>query len=101
MHILRFIAICLPQLLILLPLAAYFDLLGGWNNTDAGFNTMLVLLLMTPVVTLNLLIFEFLRYRKSRRLFPELPARFWPMLALFLCVETLAINLALISQMRM
>lgn len=101
MHTLRFVAILLPQLLILLPLAAYMNLLGGWGHTDAGFNTMMLLFLITPVVTLNLLIFEFLRYRKSRRLTPEHSTRFWPMLALFLCAETLAINLGLISQMRM
>lgn len=101
MFILRFIAISLPQLLLLLPLGASMDLLGGWNHTDAGFNTLLLLFLMTPVVTLNLLIFEIIKYRKSRRLLPERPVRFWPGVAIFLCTETLVINLALLSQLRM
>jgi hypothetical protein len=100
MLILRIIALTLPQLLILLPLGASMDLLGDWSHSDAGFNTLMLLFLMTPVVTLNLLIFEIFGYRKARRLLPERPSRFWIGVAIFLCAETLAINIALISQMR-
>lgn len=101
MLILRIIAITLPQLLLLLPLGASMGLLGDWSHSDAGFNTLMLLFLMTPVVTLNLLIFEIIGYRKARRLLPEKPSRFWVAMAIFLCAETLAINIALISQMRM
>ena len=101
MFILRLIAITLPQLLLLLPLAASLDLLGGWNNTDAGFSALLVLFLMTPIVTLNLLIFEIVRYLKAKKILPERPPRVWIGVAIFLCAETLAINLAILSQLRM
>ena len=101
MPLLRFFALCLPQLLILLPLAASLDLLGGWNHTDAGFNTMLLLFLVVPMVTLALLIAEVITYRRSHQQKPKQSSLFRVRLAIFLCAETLAINLAILTQVRL
>lgn len=101
MPILRIIAVALPQLLLLLPLAASLDLLGGWSQTDSGFNTLLMLFLMAPMVTMALLVSEIIGYRKARRLLPEQASKFWLMVALFICAETLAINVTLLTQVSM
>lgn len=101
MPILRIIAVALPQLLLLLPLAASMNLLGGWSQSDSGFNTLLLLFLMAPVVTMALLVSEIIRYRKARQLMPEKTSKFWLGIAVFVCAETLAINMTLLTQVRM
>ena len=101
MPILRFAAICLPQFLLLLPLGASLNLLGDWNHSDAGFNTLLLLFLITPVVTLTLLVTESVRARKAKRRGLDPISLFWVRVAMLLCAETLAINLALLSQVKL
>ena len=58
MKIFRCIAILLPQLIILLNAGARFDLLLGFNRTDAGFSTLLLLLILAPSITLVWFIIE-------------------------------------------
>ena len=58
MKIFRGIAILLPQLIILLNVGARFDLLLGFNRTDAGFSTLLLLLALAPSITLVWFIIE-------------------------------------------
>lgn len=97
----RLYVITLPQTLLLLLLAAQFDLLGGWNHSEAGFHALVLLFLTTPLFTLTLLILELVRYRKQYRQQPDQATFLWPGVALFLCLETLTINLFVLSQFRM
>lgn len=91
----------LPQALLLMLLAARFDLLGGWNHSETAFHALLLLFLVTPVFTLALLITELARYRKLSRQQPEHASLLWPGVALALCLETLIINLLILSQVHM
>lgn len=100
MTIFRFISSFLPQLLLLLLLGGYLDLLGGWNHTHSGFISLLILFLVSPIFTQALLIIEIIRFRKLRRQSKE-SSLLWLVVALFLCLETLSINLLILSQVRM
>ncbi len=55
----------LPQSLIFLLVAASHDMLGGWNQTDDAMGTVLILFLLSPLVTLALLITEVVRCYKA------------------------------------
>lgn len=97
----RIVAAALPQVLILLFLGGSFDMLWGFNRTDAGFSTLVVLFLATPVATLVLLVGEIVRYvllvkRKDA-------ARSFAMaaVAIFLLLEALTVDLYILSQFRM
>ena len=100
MKVFRILAIALPQILVLLLIGGALDLLGGWNHTDSAFNTLIVLFLINPIVTLILLIVEIIKYRKSKHL-GESSSFFMPVLAIFLFVEALLINIVILSQVRM
>jgi hypothetical protein len=90
----------LPQLLVLLLVGGSLDLLGGWNQTDGAMGTLLVLFVSVPLLTLALLVIEFVRCCRSR--FGEHHrAMFNILLALGLFVESLAIDLYILSQVRM
>lgn len=97
----RLVVAALPQLLLLLLAGARLDLLGGFNRTDAGFGVVVTLFFATPVVTAALLVVEVIRRRKlvdrDRR------ANASPMVALasFLLLEALALNLLILTQVRM
>jgi hypothetical protein len=94
----------LPQLLLLLLLGARLDLLGGWNRTDAASGMLMVLFLVTPVAAAALLVAEILLRR--RRMAQEAgsdssrSSRMIAFAALVL-VESLAIDLLILSQLRM
>ena len=49
MSALRFAALLLPQLQLLLIAGGYLDLLGGWNHSDSAFNLLLALFVMAPL----------------------------------------------------
>ncbi|MDT8420170.1 MAG: hypothetical protein RQ754_07035 [Desulfuromonadales bacterium] len=101
MIVFRLYVITLPQTLLLLLLATWFDLLGGWNHSDAGFHALILLSLATPFFTLALLVLELVRYRRQYRQHPDQATFLWPGVALFLCLETLSVNLFILSQLRM
>lgn len=98
MKVLRFVAVALPQLLVLLMAGGYFDLLGGWNHTDAAGLTLLGLALAAPVVALVWLVAEAIR-RSLRRRRGEVPGPIWPAALIF--VEALAIDLLILSTAQM
>ena len=97
---LRILAIALPQLLILLFTAGSLDLLGGWNHTDSALNTLIILFLVGPIVTLLFLIVEIIKYRRFKQR-GELRSFLIPFFAIFLFVEALLINVFILSQIRM
>ena len=101
MNAFRFVVAALPQLLLLLLAGARLDLLGGFNRTDAGFGVVVALFLVTPVATAALVVVEAMRRR--RRLRQDGVTRSSGMLAfaIFLLLEALAVNLFILTQVRM
>ena len=100
MKVLRFLAITLPQILVLLLIGGSLDLLGGWNHTDSAFSTLIILFLVNPIVTLLLLIVEIIKYRRSKRQ-GDTMSFFMPGFAIFLFIEALLTNVVILSQVRM
>jgi len=101
MNILRFIAVILPQALALLIVAGRLDLLAGWNKTDSAFGVLIVLFLVTPVVTAAYMIVELVVRRRKRSTGLQQESFFWPAIAIMLFVEALALDLFILSQVRM
>ncbi len=101
MTFLRIIGIALPQVLALLLVGGWLDLFGGWNHTDAAFGTLFLLFLFSPLMALSLLVAELLAYRKLKRGGQTSPSFSMPGLAMFLVFESFAINLFILSQVRM
>ena len=93
-------AIVLPQILILLLVAGSHDMLGGWNQTDDAMATVLILFLLSPSAMLALLVTEIVRGYKANK--GERGRKILFMgLAMVFFVESLAIDLYLLSQLRM
>ncbi len=101
MTFLRIIGIALPQVLALLLVGGWLDLFGGWNHTDAAFGTLILLFLFSPLMALSLLVAELLAYRRLKRGGQTSPSFSMPGLAIFLVVEAFAIDLFILSQVRM
>lgn len=100
MALLRAIAAILPQTLVFLLVAGSHDRLGGWNQTDDAMVTVLILFLLSPVLTLTLLVTEIVRHFKAK---PGQRGKilFFIGLALLLFVEALAIDYYFLTQLRM
>ena len=96
----RVIAMVLPQILIFLLVAASHDMLGGWNQTDDAMGTVLILFLLSPLVTLALLVTEIVRCYKAREGERSKTVLFIG-LAMVLFVEALAIDFYFLTQLRM
>ena len=95
-----FMALCLPQALLLLVLGGRFDLLWGWNHSDAAFGTLIVLFVATPLVAAAWWIIELAVFRRQQRAVASpAPGRVW--LAAGMLVEALALNVYILSQLRM
>jgi len=97
---LRGIAYLLPQVLILLFLGGTYDMLGGWNQTQGAMGTVLMLFVLSPLAAFSLLVCEIIRICKnwkSRRGKGLLLA----VLATLILFEALAIDLYLLTQVRM
>jgi len=77
------------------------DLLGGWNRTDSAFGVLILLFLVTPVATAILLVVETVRYRRHGKRERETRSFLMPGLAIFLFLEALAIDVFILSQLRM
>ena len=100
MKMARLVNALIPQLLPLLLVLAAFDLLGGWNQTDGAMTVLLLLFVAAPGVTLAWLVVEVVTYRLDRRRNgsrSSRPVKF----AIVLFIESLLINLFLLSQLRM
>ena len=91
----------LPQILVLLLLGGWLDLLWGFNHTDAGFSVLVFLFLLNPVVTLILLIVETIKYRILVKKNKGTGSLRWRRISIALFVEALVTNLFILSQLRM
>jgi hypothetical protein len=86
---------------MILYVGAAFDLIFGFNRMDAGFTILLFLFVFVPLLNLSWLITEIilsvklLRHRKSAVSFVM------PLIAVFFFIESIAIDLYLLSQARM
>lgn len=101
MKVFRVIAFSLLQLLILLHVGARFDLLFGFNRTDAGFTTLLFLFVLVPLFTLAWLLAEItisivLAKRRNKKMSFLMPG-----LALLILLESVVVDIFLLSQARM
>jgi hypothetical protein len=101
LRLLRILGSTLPQVLALLLVGGWLDLLGGWNHTDAAFGTLILLFLFSPLMALSLLVTELLAYRKLKKGGQTSPSFSMPGLAMFLVSESFAINLFILTQVRM
>lgn len=101
MNLFRAIAITLTQLPILYFEAGRRDMLGGFNQTDEGFGLLIGLFIVVPLVNLVWLGVETSKtFKKTREVGfnKSLPL---PFVALFFLLEALAIDLYLLSHLRM
>lgn len=90
MKILRWLAVLLPQLLVILLLGSSFDLLGGWNSTDAATGLVVTLFILSPLVAGVRLVAEWFAGNRGSRI-----------VASALLIEALAIDLFILSQLQM
>lgn len=101
MWVVRAVPFALPQVLVLLYLGARFDLLLGFNRTDAGLTVLLALAVLSPVAATLWLFAEVVgafveARRKAQRVSFLLPA-----IALGTLLQALLVDLLLLSQARM
>lgn len=96
----RCVAIVLPQILILLLVAGSKDMLGGWNQTSDALTTVLILFLLSPIAALTLLTTEIVKCYKANK-GERGKAFLFIGLGVILMVESLAIDLYFLSQLRM
>ena len=93
--------IFLTQLPIILYVGAAFDLIFGFNRMDAGFTILLILFVLVPLLNLSWLITEIILSVKLLRHRNRAVSVLMPLIAAFFFMESIAIDLYLISQARM
>jgi len=101
LNIFRIIAILLTQLPLILFLGGKYDLIFGFNRMDSGFTLLLYLFLLVPPLNLCWLIIEIVRSVKLFRHQRKTVSFLMPCMALFFLMESLAIDLYLLSHARM
>ena len=77
------------------------DMLGGFNQTDQGFGLMVGLFIVVPLINLAWLIVESLRAFKLTREVGFNKSLLFPVVALFFLFEAIAVDLYLLSHVRM
>jgi hypothetical protein len=86
---------------MILFIGGKFDLLFGFNQTHSGFTLLISLFVLAPLLNLAWLIIEITLsvklFRHRNRAFSFL----LPLIAVFFFVESIAIDLYLLSQARM
>jgi hypothetical protein len=97
----RIVVTTLPQILVLLLLGGWLDLLWGFNHTEAGLTVLVFLFLLNPVVTLILLIVETIKYRILVKKNKGTGSLRWRRMSIVLFTEALVTNLFILSQLRM
>ncbi|MES9898426.1 MAG: hypothetical protein ABW148_05320 [Sedimenticola sp.] len=98
---LRSIAIVTTQLPIIYFIAGANDRLFGFNQTDAGSGLMIFLFILVPIVNLTWIIAEVrLLFIKTKEQ-GQLTSMQMTGIAFFFFVESIAIDLYLLSQVRM
>jgi len=101
LNLFRIVSASLPQLLILLYLGGRFDFIFGFNRTDYGFTILLFLFVLIPLINSSWLLVEItlsIRLARNRR---EPISFFMPGVALLFFVESLLVDIFLLSQARM
>jgi len=101
MILLRLVALLLPQLLLGYFVAGSHDLLWGFNQTSAGFTTLLVGLGLSPLLCLAWIVVESRHAWKHFRRHKSITLLLGPLLAMLILVEALAIDLFILSHFRM
>lgn len=98
MGILAIVAVLLPQLLLLLIIGGYFDVLGGWNHSESGLHVLVGLFAAAPLVAacwlIALAVSNWLGRSHGRPVQP-----LWP--AVLLLAQAIGIDLLVLSQLRM
>ncbi|MET0101658.1 MAG: hypothetical protein ABW078_08010 [Sedimenticola sp.] len=97
----RIAAVVMTQLPIILFIAGSRDLLFGFNQTDAGFTTLVLLFLLVPVMNLVWITLEVRVMVARTRAQGELASFQMLGFAFLFFVEAIAIDLYLLSQVRM
>jgi len=101
LKIFRGIGVLLPQLIILLNVGARFDLLFGFNRTDAGFSTLLFLLLLAPAITIIWFIVELIISIIVVKRQNSAISFLMPGLALFFFLQSLGIDIYMVLHFKM
>lgn len=101
LNLFRVIAIILTQLPFILFVGGKYDLIFGFNRMDSGFALLLYLFILVPPLNLCWLIIEIIRSIKLFRRQPKAVSFLMPCMALFFLMESLAIDLYLLSHARM
>lgn len=101
MRIFRWIAYSLPQVLIILILGGRFDLLFGLNHTETGFMLFITVALVSPVVVALLMSVELILYSYRQRDLNSRPSFRMPAISIILVIETLALDIYILSLVRM
>ncbi len=97
MSLLRLIAYCPPQLLLVLFFAGSLDLLGGWNQTDDAMMTLIALFILAPILAMILLVKETMCYWKVR----GRKALLFMSLSILIFFQAMAVDFYLLTQVRM
>jgi len=99
--IFRVIALTLPQLTLGYFIAGSRDLLWGFNQTSAGFTTLLAALALSPLLCLAWFIVEVRHAYLFLRIMKQIARILWPLLALLILIESLYIDAYILSFFRM
>jgi hypothetical protein len=95
------VAVIFPQLTILLILGASFDFLFGFNRTDYGFTTLLFLFVAAPIVDFSWLLSEIVISIRQAKHRDKTMSFLMPGIALLFFIESIIIDIFLLSQARM
>lgn len=101
LNLFRGLAALLPQLTLLYFVAGSRDWLGGFNQSGAGFTTLLVLVVAAPLLCLAWMIVEAryaFRHFRNRKV---LALILGPLLAMVFLLEALTVDLYILSHARM
>jgi hypothetical protein len=102
LNIFRGIAIFLTQLPLILFVGAKFDLIFGFNRMDSGFTLLLCLFVLVPLLNLSWIITEIILFIKLlRRHQVSALSILLPLIAVFFFIESIAIDLYILSHARM
>jgi len=102
LNIFRGIAIFLTQLPLILFVGAKFDLIFGFNRMDSGFTLLLFLFVLVPLLNLSWIITEIILFIKLlRRHQVSALSILLPLIAVFFFIESIAIDLYILSHARM
>lgn len=86
---------------LILFVGAKFDLIFGFNRMDSGLTVLLFLFVLAPLLNLSWLITEIIRSVKLSRHRIIAASFLMPLIAVFFFMESLAIDLYILSHARM